>query len=615
MRLLHSLKNVSVLFTIAGVSLHVASIAHAARAVNDSQTTSSKTRACTERQANLTLLCILFWRSIAKGQFAPLLTSSISAIKQGEETTFLLTTMRIQRHRRKADTAVKEAEAESYNQKRAQQFYKNYQPAQSSAVVETVFRKPKTFANLHEYDGKHTVDHVPTAVGFNSFDSADEIMEAKMKPRYDFTVAPEHETKNDKEEIKDKTSTRTPPDYAPQLEELKNAVGRLRKVTKGSKFSNQRGKAETRAKIDERSKEADKEEVDNDRYGGLSNLIVSEDDSCPAMWKSYSEDSADEKNLTRKSTTEETKRRRAAAIVEAKRIRALNSVADSEEQTPFEVDMGMDPRLRPNTGGSVSGSSRKSWSSWRNKSRMTNTAADSTPNLTGVTETTNKKQLAPFSVVSNSIVASQQPPPNFSENIVERMRYDDASYGTESQSKSYEDEMESRQSSANIQSRAPMEKNLAKYVFEGLSNFANVNYWFGEQERKTEKEIGHNGSRDDSRSTKTSKSSAAKSLTLEKVHSKQLSPKSLSPSKKAKPSSAMVSEISFPTPEPETIADQSINDDVSILGLDKQKRMTTGKQQGMKKHVEDSENHVPQQLKKKGNSKVFGNILGHKTKA
>eukprot|EP00934_Nitzschia_sp_Nitz4_P001244 Nitzschia sp. Nitz4//scaffold16_size188269//10874//13531//NITZ4_001766-RA/size188269-processed-gene-0.37-mRNA-1//-1//CDS//3329538440//1244//frame0 len=53
------------------------------------------------------------------------------------------------------------------------------------AVVETVYRKPKTFANLHAVDDGRKIARVPTAIGFHSMDSADE-----YDDRYEYREPP-----------------------------------------------------------------------------------------------------------------------------------------------------------------------------------------------------------------------------------------------------------------------------------------------------------------------------------------------------------------------------------------------------------------------------------------
>jgi hypothetical protein len=266
--------------------------------------------------------------------------------------------------------------------------------------------------------------------------------------------------------------------------------------------------------------------------------------------------------------------------------------------------MGVDPRLRPNS------SSRKSRSEWRSKSKTTKrteiNVTKTKPSAKVVVGTSAKNQKDLFSIVSNSIVASRQPPlPRVvAVKTAENKRYDDASYGSEGQS-----ETESKQSSMRTKPQAPVEQNLVKYVYEGLANLANV--LLGEEEQKEEKGIPRDDSGDDSQSTKTSKSSSVVTtksssvvVKVDQIQSKQTSNKSLSPTKKSKSFSGMVSEISIPTPNKE---EESIDDDVSILGLDKRKNK--------KKNTEDSENYVPQQTKKKGKSRAFGKILGRKTKA
>ena len=58
-----------------------------------------------------------------------------------------------------------------------------------SAIVETVFRKPKEFADLHEYDDVPEIDRVPTAVGFHSLDSAESFNEERSRhSRYEYDL-------------------------------------------------------------------------------------------------------------------------------------------------------------------------------------------------------------------------------------------------------------------------------------------------------------------------------------------------------------------------------------------------------------------------------------------
>jgi hypothetical protein len=62
----------------------------------------------------------------------------------------------------------------------ADHFYQDddFQP---TSIVETVYRKPRQFADLHEFDGIPVIDRVPTAVGYRSQDSADLLVEEKSR--------------------------------------------------------------------------------------------------------------------------------------------------------------------------------------------------------------------------------------------------------------------------------------------------------------------------------------------------------------------------------------------------------------------------------------------------
>ena len=49
------------------------------------------------------------------------------------------------------------------------------------AIVETVYRKPREYADLHEYDEIPVIDRVPTAIGYHSQDSAEMLNEEKSR--------------------------------------------------------------------------------------------------------------------------------------------------------------------------------------------------------------------------------------------------------------------------------------------------------------------------------------------------------------------------------------------------------------------------------------------------
>lgn len=158
-------------------------------------------------------------------------------------------------------------------------------PSTSSAIVETVYRRPQPFADLHQFDDVPEIDTVPTAVGFHSMDSAEEIVTARSTGgRYEM------------EEM----------EYLAE-EQVKKA-----------------GSASVRTSPEGREEDEDQATIDEDfRYGparqdavsatGKTLLSVPSDDSdsCPPIWKTESQDE---------------KRDRAWMIAEAKRVRELNAV-------------------------------------------------------------------------------------------------------------------------------------------------------------------------------------------------------------------------------------------------------------------------------------------------
>lgn len=495
-------------------------------------------------------------------------------------------------------------------QGRANKFYNMKQSGQTAAVVETVFRKPKPFANLHEYDDTETVDQVPTAIGFQSFDSAEEVIEAKMKSRYHFEEPAKKEKPQEsegsgpmeKERVSSKENKPTPTSSEQMHVPFHKVI--LRKVEQRSPSEKVEEKRpivapEERQGVGEKKNEKEKkEEVEDefkgdDRYG-LGKSIFSDDDSCPPLWKSFSNDN-DGKRDAGEAAIEE-KARRENALNEARKLRALNSV-NGAESTPFETEIGMDPRLRRNR---TQESYQKKTDAIKKRSSK-RTVADAEDNCKMRHEfvqknvvNSNRNGKDPVSIVSNSIIASQTPPRKVAvKAITVNSRFDDASYGSEGQSKASEDDKH-RTMSAGTLVQAATEQSFAACVYEGLTNLTNINYWIGEQ---ASIDGSQEGSDDGSREAVKNPSN---------VHWKGGSKRDSSATKAMRP--AIVSEITIPTPAVGRKGEPHMEDSVSILGLDK-------KQSNMES-MGNGENHVPQkQKKRKGKSRVFGKILGRKSAA
>lgn len=490
---------------------------------------------------------------------------------------------------------------------RAQKYFNTKQSGQTAAVVETVFRKPKSFANLHEYDDTGTVDQVPTAIGFHSFDSADEVVEAKMKPRYDFEeptmdeeeqlqdskeIDPtEIEESRSKEEENKRSSTPSEQEHVPFhkviLRKAEHRAPNEEVVEKRQTVD-----SEKRQNEDEEEKEVYKDKTDfveeefqaYDRYD-LGQSIFSDDDSCPPLWKSFSNEN-DGKLVDGRALTMEEKARRENALNEARRLRALNSINGTDIPTPMKIEIGVDPRLCRNRN-----EDQKKISSMHERSSAIQGAdtkgkvreKSSPENITS----SNRNGKDPTSIVSNSIIASKSPPRKVSvKAITIDKRFDDASYGSEGQSKVSEDH---KQHTLPTETHvlAETEQSFAAYVYEGLTNLTNMKYWIGEQ-------VSTDGSQDGG------------SRRAANVPGKGVSKRSSHETKSVSP--AIVSEITIPTPTVRSKREPHMEDSVSILGLNK-KQMDI-------EPVENGENLIPQkQKKRKGKSRVFGKILGRKAAA
>lgn len=497
--------------------------------------------------------------------------------------------------------------ADAY-QRKANKFYNVKDSGQTAAVVETVFRKPKEFANLHEYDDTVIIDQVPTAIGFNSFDSADEVMEEKMKTRYQFEEPTKKEEQlrrqieesnpSEKGKVSNKGENEETGSFSPEQPHVPFHKLILRKVENRAprdKVEEKRRVVEPDVREDSMEKKNNEEEEvedavnDNDRYDlGQSNF--SDDDSCPPLWKSFSNESDGKLDDAAKE-----KARRQIALNKARKLRALNSVNSANDPTPLETDMGVDPRLRRNT---TQGSGLKQTSPMQDKSssnkvigRGNTGKSRQEPVQKKVIRSNNRKDSV--SVLSNSIVTSQPPPRKVEVKAMTfDRRFDDASYGSEGQSKGSDDGKQ-HTISTETNRLADTEQSIAACVYEGLTNLTNLNYWMGEQASSDDNQ---QGSEDESLEAVKVSSNTNRSGTAKRD------------SKATKSSRAIVSEITIPTPAIRVSREPRMEDSVSILGLDKK--------QSNKGTMENGENRVPQkQKKRKGKSRVFGKILGRKTAA
>eukprot|EP00339_Tiarina_fusa_P000585 CAMPEP_0117006216 /NCGR_PEP_ID=MMETSP0472-20121206/6527_1 /TAXON_ID=693140 ORGANISM="Tiarina fusus, Strain LIS" /NCGR_SAMPLE_ID=MMETSP0472 /ASSEMBLY_ACC=CAM_ASM_000603 /LENGTH=969 /DNA_ID=CAMNT_0004707625 /DNA_START=71 /DNA_END=2983 /DNA_ORIENTATION=+ len=226
-------------------------------------------------------------------------------------------------------------------EKAARGFYTNDPPSANSAVVETVFRKPKVFADLNEYDdGAPMIDRVPTAIGYHSMDSAEEYNEEKSRAsRYSYDVRDEYDENEEQEE-----------EIAPPIHRMPSP-----EPDDGDKYSNYlQDEAEYQAPT--------------------TRSMWSEDsDSCPPVWRSFSEE---KEEMGADWALEQAKRRAALNAVnlppkkkrsEAPIQRAVQGRADDRshrERQPAEKDDGGSMR------SSVRGSMRDKLSGSREDATM-----------------------------------------------------------------------------------------------------------------------------------------------------------------------------------------------------------------------------------------------------
>jgi hypothetical protein len=182
-----------------------------------------------------------------------------------------------------------------------------------SAIVETVFRKPKEFADLHQYDDIPLIDRVPTAVGFHSLDSAESLNEEKSRiSRYEFDVDEAEDDEDDEYDVdrQDVEESRQP--LAPRQDD-------------------------------------DDDDIDDNKYSNRSpadNQSVWSDssDSCPPVWRSFSDEGSKGKDWA----TNEAQRRRDMS-------EAVNEESDKKDWAKAEHQRDLSEALIPmrksNQGG------------------------------------------------------------------------------------------------------------------------------------------------------------------------------------------------------------------------------------------------------------------------
>lgn len=187
--------------------------------------------------------------------------------------------------------------------------------AASSAVVETVYRKPRTYADIHEYDARsQVIDRVPTAVGFHSFDSMDDIK--SRHSRYEIEL--------------DSVDNRLDLDWVvKQIPDLRDASDKEEGVEELQDDAEREQPREEEVQ-DERIAVVPNEELITDigRYGAdmtIDESFESEDsDSCPAVWISESQENI---RFHKKDYNE--------ALEDAKRLKGLNAVQLVENENPL----------------------------------------------------------------------------------------------------------------------------------------------------------------------------------------------------------------------------------------------------------------------------------------
>lgn len=216
-------------------------------------------------------------------------------------------------------------------------------PSTTSAVVETVYRKPREFANVHEHDNNPSIpiDRVPTAIGFHSMDSWDNGLGLALS-RYEgedevreCEQQMERQLERQREEVE---RMRQEEDRRRQEEECVR-LEMLRRQEEEAIVPGKTGEVEIEAKnlvlehaTEQLSLEFDAKDIDEGRYAAEDDTFNTsvDSDSCPPLWRSESEE---DKILMEHTDYDQ-------ALAEAKRVRALNEVKEvSKSRIMARIDM------------------------------------------------------------------------------------------------------------------------------------------------------------------------------------------------------------------------------------------------------------------------------------
>lgn len=314
----------------------------------------------------------------------------------------------------------------------ARHFYDT--PSQNSAVIETVYRRPKIYADLHEYDddddnndnnhdegnrdntrkkdaaaSHFKIDRVPTAIGYHSMDSADEIYQAKSNlSRYEYRE-PEPE-----------------PEPEPQPVEPEE-MSDINSLLDGSRASSSKrhGSVKSKRKNKEQEKHEEEEEVEEEatvdedaRYGPyrepppapadgdgtitnksnnrmfLQSVNSIDSDSCPPIWKSFDDG---EQNDAHDHNWR---------VAEAKRIRELNSVSiPASMLEEFRTNGTMRSGTDDDHKSTSTGKSKKSLLSKKSSVSKKSMASTSKKSMVSVS----KKSMASVSKKSMTSKKSEKP--------------------------------------------------------------------------------------------------------------------------------------------------------------------------------------------------------------
>lgn len=525
---------------------------------------------------------------------------------------------------RKADKNAA-ATVDAEYQKKARNFY----DVQNAAIVETVFRKPETYANLQPLNDGDEVEQVPTAIGFRSMDSADEAdkyatleerdvpvkssikvykMEAREMPEMnvkDLIQWLEIEKGKKKDSEKEEPSKKEEPT---KYDELSVAEGTV---------------AETIAKIEEKSVAAEETFVEEKAVEETTNE------------EAATEETATEEIATEEAPIEEAGTGEEVEVVpegpleveeeeevdvgddkygqtEEMEMKAMFSLDEScapvwksqseGEMQPFDAEDALEQAkkvLALNTVTVVDDQKGKSmFKRMSRKKSKSSKGSRKTEKSMSKSKKTEPKSMAENDIKSvaveseNSIIENGQKEEDEEyivyEEVEEEVEEEDETFDEDDETFDEDDEpIESgsyddddsllrkvrRESKRRESLMEKTEKTFATVMFEGLTACAGqVDYWMGDAAYKVE----------------------LREAEIARARSPR---QSLSPTKK----SVGLSEISIPTLD---LAGTTEKDDVSMLGL----------QKGEKTQVQD-ENYVPQQVKKVGKKSMFGKILNRKTKA